>query len=65
MSETTLELQRMWEFPKIGGPQYRLQSIMILIIGTLKMVPLILGNPHVTVTSHREEVAPGRHPLPC
>ena len=27
-----------------GGHQYRPQNIIVLIIGTLKMVPLILGN---------------------
>ena len=57
-SFTTLEpsfdskhLQRLdviWSFPKIGGPPYRPQYIMVLIIGTPKMVPLILGNSHIT-----------------
>ena len=31
----------------IGGPQYRPQNIIVLNVGTLKMVPLILGNYHV------------------
>ena len=35
-------------FIKWGGPQYRFQNILILIIGTPKMPPVILGNPHVT-----------------
>ena len=30
---------------QIRGPQYRPQNTIILIIGTPKMVPLILGNP--------------------
>ena len=33
----------MWYFPQIGGPQYRPQNTRILIIGTPKKVPLILG----------------------
>ena len=36
-----------WYFPKIRGPQYRPQYIIVLIIGTPKKVPLILGNPHI------------------
>ena len=36
-----------WLFPKIRGPQYRPQNIIVLIIGTPKRVPLILGNPHL------------------
>ena len=36
-----------WQFPKIGGPQYRPQNTIILIIGTPKKVPLILGNPYI------------------
>ena len=35
------------EFPKIGGPQYRPPNTIVLIMGTLRMVPLILGNPHI------------------
>ena len=31
--------------PKIRGPQYRPQNTIILIMGTPKKVPLILGNP--------------------
>ena len=34
-----------WKFPKIRGPQYRPQDIIILIMGTPKKVLLILGNP--------------------
>ena len=34
-------------FPKIRGPQYRPQHTIVLIIGTPKTVPLMLGNPHV------------------
>ena len=30
------------------GTQYRPQNIIVLIIGTPKMVPLILGNLHIT-----------------
>ena len=30
-----------------GAPQYRPQNAVILIIGTLKMVSLLLGNPQV------------------
>ena len=37
----------MWKFPKIRGPQYRPQNTIVLIMGTPKRVPLILGNPHV------------------
>ena len=37
-----------WQFPKIGGPQYRPWYTIILIMGTpQKMVPLILRNPHI------------------
>ena len=36
-----------WQFPKIGGPQYRPRNTMILIMGTPKKVPPILGNPHI------------------
>ena len=35
----------MWEFPKIGDPSVLNSGIHI--IRTQKMVPLILGNPHV------------------
>ena len=41
------KLGNIWEFPKIVGPQYRPQNTIVLIIGTAKMVPLILGNPHM------------------
>ena len=34
-------------FPKLGEPQYRPQYIIVLIMGTSKKVPLILGNPHL------------------
>ena len=34
------------------GPQYRPQNTMILIIGTPKMVPLILGNPQIHTVRH-------------
>ena len=37
----------MWEFPKIGGPQYGPQNTIVLIMGTPKKEPLILGSPHV------------------
>ena len=33
-----------------GGPQYELHSTIVLISGTPKKVPLILGNPHVQNT---------------
>ena len=36
----------MGEFPKIRGPQYRPPNTIILIIGTPRKVPLILGNYH-------------------
>ena len=29
------------------GPQFRPQNTIVLIIGTPKMVPLILGNPQI------------------
>ena len=32
------------------GPQYRPQNITLLMIGTLKMVPLISGNPQLSVS---------------
>ena len=36
-----------WWFPqKKGAPQYIPQSTIVLILGTPKMVPLILVNPH-------------------
>ena len=35
------------------GPQYRPQYSILLILGTPKMVPLILGNPHLKL--HREK----------
>ena len=47
--EHFLMLFCMWQFPKIRGPQYRPQNTIGLIIGAPKMVPLILGNPHVNV----------------
>ena len=31
------------------GPQYRPQNTIILIIGTPKKVPLILGNRHIGI----------------
>ena len=31
------------------GAQYRPQNIIVLIMGTPKMVPLILGNPHIRI----------------
>ena len=30
------------------GPQYKPQNAIILIMGTPKIVPLILGNPHMS-----------------
>ena len=39
------------------GPQYRLQNTRILIIGTPKRVPLILGNPHIFQLPHPLEAA--------
>ena len=33
------------QFPKIGGPHYRPQNIMIPIMGTPKKGPIILGHP--------------------
>ena len=35
--------------PKIGGPQYRSQNTIVLVMGTPKMVPVILGNPKSTL----------------
>ena len=32
----------------MGGPQYRPQDVIILLIGTLKKVPPIFGNCHVS-----------------
>ena len=40
-------LNPIWYFPKIRGPQYIPQHTIILVIGTPKKVPLILGNPHI------------------
>ena len=42
--------EEFWGFPKIGGPQCRPQYTIILIIGTPKIVPIILGNPHLGVS---------------
>ena len=33
-----------WKFPKIGRPQHRCQTAIILFMGTPKKFPLILGN---------------------
>ena len=33
--------------PIIRGPQYRPKNSIVLITGTPKMVPRILGNPHL------------------
>ena len=35
------------------GPQHRPQHTIVLIIGTPKMVPLILGNPHIRLIEFR------------
>ena len=43
-------------FHKIGGPQYRPQYIIVLIIGTPKMVPLILGNPQFQKAASQQEI---------
>ena len=40
------ELQEEVVVSQNGGPQYRPQSTIILIIGIAKKVPLILGNPN-------------------
>ena len=32
---------------KIRVPQYRVQNTIVLIMGTPKMVPIILGNPQI------------------
>ena len=37
---------KIWSFPKIGEPQDRPQNAIVLIMGTPKKVPIILGNPH-------------------
>ena len=42
--ESTLELRVYGSFPKQGELQYRPQNVLI---GTPKMVPLVLGNPHI------------------
>ena len=38
------------------GPQFRPQNIIVLIKGTPKMVPQILGNPHIGNTKKFYEV---------
>ena len=42
--------QAIWESPKMGGPQNGYQYTMILIIGTPKKGPLIVGTPHILTT---------------
>ena len=37
----------MCQFPKIGGPRYRPQNTLVLLIRPPKKVPLLLGNSHV------------------
>ena len=45
-----------WYFRKIGGPQYRPIYTIVLIMGTPKMVPLILGNPYFAMLAlHMQE----------
>ena len=51
-------LSHIWKFPKIRGPQYRPQYTIVLIMGTPKKVPLILGNYHLLPNplKHQEEL---------
>ena len=42
-----MALECTWYFPKMRGTQYRPQNAIVLILGTPKMVPPILGNPHM------------------
>ena len=51
VAEGGLEVLK-WKFLKIGGPQYRPQYTIVLIIGTPKKVPLILGNPQMEVSQY-------------
>ena len=39
---------------QIRGPQCRASNTLILTIGTPKMVPLILGDPHITLRMKRK-----------
>ena len=43
------------EFLKMRGPKYRPPNTIVLIIGTPKMVPPILGNPHMEFLKTRCE----------
>ena len=43
----------------VRGPQYRPQNTIVLIIGTPKKVPLILGNPHIDSTRWVMELLQG------
>ena len=38
-------LAKTWQFPIIGAPQYKPENTTLLLIGTPKSVPIILGNP--------------------
>ena len=56
------KLFSIWSFPKKRKPQYRPQNTIVLIIGTPKMVPIILGNPHMTLCHSSFEGLRARHP---
>ena len=42
------------------GPQYRPQNTVVLIIATPKMVPPIMGNPHLVAKATHRLLAPAR-----
>ena len=44
-----------WSFAKIGGPPYRPQNTIILLVGTLQNAPSIVGFPHVFKLCHEYE----------
>ena len=44
------------------GPQYRPQNTIVLIMGTPKRVPLILGNPQLDQEPHTKSLLKGRRP---
>ena len=48
-------------FPKLGDPRYRPQHIVILIMGTSKKAPLLLGNLHI-VSIYLQDLKPSSIP---
>ena len=51
-----------WYFPKTRGPQYRSPNTIVLIVGTLKKVPLIWETP---ISSTYEAQVRSRKSSPC